>query len=277
MTQRRIGVVLHSDRSMVMAEFEQLSALLKEANIAVDEINGHQPISDVELVVVLGGDGTILKAVDFARESDAPLLGANLGRVGFLAEVQRLPMSQIADAVINRCWQVEPRFTITVDVVRNSEKVFSSFALNEVSIEKTSHELMTEIRLIIDQSPVMAYSGDGLVVATSTGSTAYAFSAGGPIVWPNADIMIAVPICAHALFARPIVVAPDSSITALILSDTATANFDGRRSFALQENDEVVVSRSSKSVKFARIETHSFAERLVTKFKLPTQSWREAR
>ena len=134
---------------------------------------------------------------------------------------------------------------------------------------------MVEIRMSIDDAAVMAYSGDGLVISTATGSTAYAFSAGGPIVWPSADVILAVPICAHALFTRPIVVSPESVVTALVLSNGATANFDGRRSFGVQNGDVVKVSRNTTSTKFARVSQHSFAERLVSKFKLPTQSWRD--
>ena len=272
---RRVGVVLHTDRSAVVAQFEELSQLLKAADIEVVEIDGNVSSLDVEVVVVMGGDGTILKAADFTRNIDAPLLGANLGRVGFLAEVERLDMKTVAEAVISQRWTLESRLTISVDVVRDGKVVFNSFALNEVSIEKLSSELMAEIRLSIDDAPVMAYSGDGLVVATSTGSTAYAFSAGGPIVWPNADVMLAVPICAHALFSRPFVVSPESVVVAKVLSAGANANFDGRRTFALAAEDTVRVSRSSKPVTFARISDHTFAERLVSKFRLPTDSWRD--
>ena len=272
---RRVGVVLHTDRSAVVAQFEELAKLLKAADIEVVEIDGNVSSLDVEVVVVMGGDGTILKAADFTRNIHAPLLGANLGRVGFLAEVERLDMKTVAEAVIAQNWTLESRLTISVDVIRDGKVVFNSFALNEVSIEKLSSELMSEIRLSIDDAPVMAYSGDGLVVATSTGSTAYAFSAGGPIVWPNADVMLAVPICAHALFSRPFVVSPESVVVAKVLSAGANANFDGRRTFALAAEDVVRVSRSSKPVTFARISDHTFAERLVSKFRLPTDSWRD--
>jgi NAD+ kinase len=275
MNARQVGVVLHTDRSAVLEQYNELKSLLAAAQLEVIEIDEPRHGLDVEVVIVLGGDGTILKAVDYIRHLDAPILGANLGRVGFLAEVERLSMKTIADAVIAKNWTMESRLTIDVEILRDGKVAFSSFALNEVSVEKLSSELMTEIRLSVDNAPVMAYSGDGLVVATSTGSTAYAFSAGGPIVWPSADVMLAVPLCAHALFARPIVVSPESVVSASMLSQGATANFDGRRSFVVQKDDVVTVSRSDKPVVFARVNQHSFAERLVSKFRLPTESWRE--
>lgn len=281
MTTRVVGIVYHSDRNSIKDFSEGLNAALTTQGISAVEIAGViDPISEAakaEVIVVLGGDGTILKAVEFSYGTGIPILGVNLGRVGFLAEAEPSDVGTVVDYIVNKSWVTEERICLEVTVERNDATVFTSFALNEVSVEKTQRDLMTELRIAVDQSPLMAWAGDGIVISTPTGSTAYAFSAGGPVIWPTANVILAVPISAHALFAKPIVVSPDSSISAEVLATSATATFDGRRNFDLVQGDVVVVTKAPRSIQFARVHDTSFTQRLVAKFRLPTVGWREQR
>ena len=175
---------------------------LKHSNrvhIATKEMIAEETAADgCDLVVVLGGDGTILRGAEFARSVDIPLLGVNLGHVGFLAEAERDDLDATVEHIANRQYTVDERMTLHVDAKFDGEIVASSWALNEVSVEKASRERMIELTIEVDGRPV-ELGRDGLIVSTPTGSTAYAFSAGGPVVWPQVEAMLLVPNSAHAL------------------------------------------------------------------------------
>lgn len=232
-----------------------------------------------ELVIVLGGDGAILRGAERARSAGVPLLGINLGRVGFLAEAEREDADQVVRAIVRRDWQVEERTTLDVSVHAGGAEVFRTWALNDVSIEKAAREHMVEILVEIDGRPVSRWGCDGVVCATPTGSTAYAFSAGGPVVWPEVEALLVVPISAHALFARPLVVSP-SSVIALELPDSSTVAVlwaDGRRSIDVPPRARIEVRRHVQPVRLARLHRGPFADRLVAKFDLPVEGWRGRR
>jgi NAD+ kinase len=275
---RQIGIVLHSERSLVQELFDQLVSQLSSFDVLGIELTSDNAfdVRGCEMVVVLGGDGTILKAVEMVHGFEIPILGINLGRVGFLAEAEITDITSAVEAIVKQEWQTETRTVIDVKVVRSGKIVFTSFAINDAAVEKVSPELMTELRVSVDNTVLMAFSGDGLIVATSTGSTAYAFSAGGPILWPNTKAIITVPVAAHALFARPLVFDPSSILQSEILSDKASITLDGRRRFDLEMGDLVIVTGSDNDLMFARIHSTSFADRLVKKFRLPTKSWRDS-
>jgi len=232
-----------------------------------------------ELVVVLGGDGTILRGAERARHGDVPLLGVNLGHVGFLAEAEREAVDDVVRAIVERAWHVEERTALDVSVLAGGECVHRTWALNEVSVEKASRERMIDVLVEIDGRPLSRWGCDGVVCATPTGSTAYAFSAGGPVVWPEVQALLVVPISAHALFARPLVVSPTSAI-ALELPGTATAAVlwaDGRRSYDVPEHARIEIRRSAQPVRLARLTSAPFTDRLVAKFSLPVDGWRGRR
>jgi NAD+ kinase len=230
----------------------------------------------VEMVIVLGGDGSLLRAAELARETGVPLLGVNLGHVGFLAEAEREDLDVMVDKVVARRYDVEERMTIDVLVRRNGTIVTTNWALNEVTVEKVLREKMLEAVLEIDGRPLSHWGCDGVVVATPTGSTAYAFSAGGPIVWPEVEATLVVPISAHALFARPLVVSPRSVVAIEVLPDTppAALSCDGRRTMDLPNGARIEIRRGTSPVRFARLHLTPFTDRLVTKFDLPVTGWR---
>jgi NAD+ kinase len=232
-----------------------------------------------ELTVVIGGDGTILRAAELTRESGTPLLGVNLGHVGFLAEAEHDDIEFTIDAVVNRRYTSEERLTIDVSVYQDKELVASTWALNEASVEKAARERMLEVVVEVDGRPLSRWGCDGVVCATPTGSTAYNFSAGGPIVWPGVEALLMVPISAHALFARPMVVAPTSVLAVEVIARTDGAGVlwcDGRRTVELPPGARIEVRRGSAPVRLVRLHQAPFTDRLVAKFDLPVTGWRGA-
>ncbi|MHA7156027.1 NAD kinase [Arthrobacter sp. TMN-50] len=234
-------------------------------------------LDEVELGMVLGGDGTILRAAELVRGSEVPLLGVNLGHVGFLAESERADLAETVRRVVDRDYTVEERMTIDVQVWRGDVLVAQTWALNEAAVEKASRERMIEVVMEVDGRPLSSFGCDGVVMATPTGSTAYAFSSGGPVVWPEVEALLMAPISAHALFTKPLVIAPTSVLAVEILTRTDAAGVlwcDGRRTVDLPPGARVEVRRASTPVRLARTQLTPFSERLVKKFSLPTQGWR---
>ena len=237
----------------------------------------HVAQQDLELVIVLGGDGTILRAAELARGCDAPLLGVNLGHVGFLAEAERDDLRATVERALARDYDVEERMAVAVRVKVDEAVVYETWALNEVSVEKASRERSLEVAIEVDGRPISTFGCDGVVMSTPTGSTAYSFSAGGPVVWPTVEALLMVPLSAHALFARPLVVGPESALAVELLRRTPGTGVlwaDGRRTFELPGGARVVVRRSPVPVRLARLSPGPFAERLVKKFALPVAGWR---
>jgi NAD+ kinase len=220
-----------------------------------------------------------------------PLLGVNLGHVGFLAEAEPEDLSAAVAGVAARQYSVEERMTVEVAVRVNGDQIAATWALNEATVEKAARERMLDLVIEVDGRPLSRWGCDGVVFATPTGSTAYAFSAGGPVVWPEVDALLMVPISPHALFAGPMVVSPRSVLAAEVIgaaggqSETAGAVLwcDGRRKVELPPGSRVEVRRGSEPVLLARLpavtgtETRigaPFTDRLVAKFGLPVAGWR---
>lgn len=274
---RRILVVAHPGRRQAR------EALL----VALDALRGlgTEPVTDythgasepVEAVLVLGGDGTMLHAVGLARGADVPLLGVNFGRVGFLAEAERDDVELAAVALAKRTYTVEERGTLDLTVTRPDGSFDEGWALNEATLERANPRRTLEVVVDIDGRTLSTFGCDGVAIATATGSTAHAFSAGGPILWPNVDALLFVPLAAHALFSRPLVVGPDSTLglrVALTSSTPGLVVCDGARIIDVPLGGIVEVRRGIHKVKLARLTDASFTERLIQKFSLPTAGWR---
>ncbi len=230
-------------------------------------------LPQIEVAVVLGGDGTMLRAAEVAQEHNIPLLGVNLGHVGFLSEVERSKISDVINALVNRSYVIDPRITLGYSVERDGEVVTSGWALNEVTVEREK-ATMVELFLEIDNRPISRWGCDGLICSTPTGSTAYAFSTGGPVVWPQVDALVVLPISAHALFSRPLVISPTSQIAVGIESSEALLSADALRKFPLRASDRVTVTKNSRIIQLAHLKNTLFSDRLVAKFKLPVEGWR---
>ena len=235
-------------------------------------------VTGLELAIVLGGDGTILRAAELVRGGTAPILGINMGHVGFLAEIDPEDMDEAMARVIARDYAVEERMTLAVEVRAASGEVsYKTWALNEATVEKAARERMMEVVIEVDSRPLSTFGCDGVVVSTPTGSTAYNFSAGGPVIWPSVEAIAVVPLSAHALFARPLVVGPETTVAIDVLARTDGNGIlwcDGRRSHELPPGARVDVRRHEKPVRLARLHPAPFTDRLVRKFQLPVAGWR---
>ncbi len=304
MSKRFVLVVSHTGREdAILAGQEVCAALIKagitpvmtEAELedyhkfAVDQPAPHAAIASVavlgkdaqlaelEVVMVLGGDGTILKAAEVVRDSATPLLGINLGHVGFLAESERDGLSDAVQRVVGRDYLVKERLALDVRVIVGGHEEFRTWALNEATIEKSTSERMLEVVVEIDERPLSSFGCDGIIMSTPTGSTAYSFSAGGPVVWPSVDALLLVPISAHALFSRPLVINPNSLLAVEVMQRSAGHGVlwcDGRRTWKLPPGARVEVRKSDLPVRLARFRQGPFTDRLVRKFSLPVDGWR---
>ncbi len=231
----------------------------------------------LEIVNVVGGDGTILRSAEIVRGTSVPLLGVYLGHVGFLAESEREDLTATVRRVLDRDYTVEERMTLDVTLKVGADIVYRTWALNEATVEKASRERMREGGVEIDGRPLASYGCDGMVVSTPTGSTAYAFSAGGPIVWPSLEAMLVVPLSPHTLFARSLVVGPESTVAVEVLSRTSGSGVlwcDGRRTRDMPPGARVEARRAAIPVRLARLKQSPFTDRLVNKFELPVTGWR---
>jgi len=286
-------LVVHTSRRQIVARAGQVARHLRDAGIAVRmlaEEAVHCSVDPVEVVAAsdaaagceavfaLGGDGTFLRAAELARPAGVPMLGVNLGHVGFLAGADPQSIDQAVALVVRGEYTVEERVTVDAEVIIDGAVTERAWALNEASLERTNRERMLEIAVAVDERPLLRFGCDGLLCSTPTGSTAYAFSAGGPIIWPDVDALLIVPNAAHALFARPIIVAPTSVVDVDLVSveHDAVLSCDGRSSYAVPAGARVRMRRGALPVRIIRLGGTTFTERLVTKFQLPVRSLREA-
>ena len=267
LAQRGIACVFDKD------DLDHFAAL----GVAQPEGSNAYSGEDLDLVMVLGGDGSILRAAEIVNDNPAPILGINLGHVGFMTEAERAEIPAVLDAVAAGNFSTSERTTLEVKVWQEGKEVFSSWAINEVAVEKSARERMLEVVLEIDARPVSSFGCDGVLVSTPTGSTAYAFSAGGPVVWPNVEAFVVVPLSAHALFARPLVIDPESTVAVEVLRRSPGSGVlwcDGRRTFDLGPGARIEVAKRPVPVKMVVLNNAPFADRLVRKFSLPVSGWR---
>ncbi|MFX4271033.1 NAD kinase [Propionibacteriaceae bacterium Y1685] len=292
--RRQVAVLTHTGRDEAIEAASRMIRGLNAAGIEalvptadlkdiptdgllVAELADDAAPTDCELAVVLGGDGTILRGAERAMMADIPLLGVNLGHVGFLAEAESSEIDQILTHVVERSYRVEERFTLEVQVRAGAEVLWESFAVNEVSIEKAARERMLEALVGIDGRPLSRWGCDGVLVSTPTGSTAYAFSAGGPVISPEIDAMLLVPLSAHALFSRPMVLGPTAEVAIELIGaphNQGVVWCDGRRTVNVAPGATVVVRRGRHRLRIARTSESSFVDRLVRKFGLRVEGWR---
>ena len=306
-SDRSILLVVHTGRPAALRVARLVSARLAHAGIAVRvlvpeaaELGIEAAVvvpasaaaaAGAEMVLVVGGDGTLLRAAELARPAGVPLLGVNLGHVGFLAEAEPEDLPAAVEHLVDRDYLVQERMTIDVTVRLNGAELARTWALNEATVEKAARERMLDLVTEVDGRPLSRWGCDGVVFATPTGSTAYAFSAGGPVVWPEVEALLLVPISAHALFGGPMVVSPRSVLAAEVIgttggqSETAGAVLwcDGRRMVDLPPGSRVEVRRGGRPVLLARLPVPArpelrigapFTDRLVAKFGLPVAGWR---
>jgi len=284
---RQLLIVLHPNRPEAKDVARDIVSKLKDRNfnfycVTAADIPGVEQISrewltnnleNFELALVLGGDGTILRGAEMVHGSIVPVLGINLGHVGFLAQIGRPSIDEIATAINEKSYTLEKRMTLSYQVLRENSLVAQGWALNEITVERNT-EAMMELFVQVDHRPLSRWGCDGVICATPTGSTAYAFSAGGPVVWPDVEALVLLPLAAHALFSDPMVISPKSEIAIDVESDEGALSADGLRKFHLLEKDRVVITSEKSFINLAHMEAAAFTDRLVAKFKLPVDGWR---
>jgi NAD+ kinase len=283
MSKRRAVVFINPSRVEAVRAAEELAQILTAQNfelvtptdVSIANIAQvkNEDIGQVEVAVVLGGDGTILRGAEVTLTRDIPLLGINLGHVGFLAEVEKPEISAIAQSIVDKSYVYENRMVLGYSVMRDGKEISQGWALNEITVERDS-TTMVELFVEIDRRPLSHWGCDGLICSTPTGSTAYAFSAGGPVLWPEIDALLLLPISAHALFSRPMVVSTKSEIVVTVESSVALLSADALRKLPLIAGDRVVITRNPYVIKLAHVNPTLFTDRLVAKFKLPVEGWR---
>jgi NAD+ kinase len=283
MSSRKAILVINATRPEAVQAATTLATLLTKDSFdlftsSAVEISGVRSVAvdqlpEAEIVIVLGGDGTILRGAEISRLRKIPLLGVNLGHVGFMAEVEKLSLETVAASVVSKSYATDPRMVLSYSVERDGKEVSQGWSLNEVTIERTE-STMVELLVQVDRRPLSRWGCDGLIAATPTGSTAYAFSAGGPILWPNVDAVVLLPISAHALFSRPMVVSHQSEIVVEVESSAAMLSADALREFPLVEGDRITITGDDSVVLLAHVQPTLFTDRLVAKFKLPVEGWR---
>jgi NAD+ kinase len=264
---------------MASADFVELEAFTRDKTQLekIEFLDRDCALEQLEVAMVLGGDGTILKAAELVREAQVPLIGINLGHVGFLAESERDGLAEAVDRVVAKDYLVTERMALDVRVIVEGKEVYRTWALNEATVEKSERERMLEVVVEVEGHPLSSFGCDGMVISTPTGSTAYAFSAGGPVIWPTVEALLVVPLSAHALFARPLVIKPEALIAVEVLQRSAGHGVlwcDGRRTWQLPPGARVEAVRSDRPIKIARLHDTPFTDRLVRKFALPVAGWR---
>jgi NAD+ kinase len=283
MSIRSVALIINPSRPEAIAAAEELAPLLYSAGFSLYTISDVSiegikklpavDLPEIEAAVVLGGDGTILRAAEVTLKRSIPLLGINLGQVGFMAEVNHPTIAAIADCIIKKSYVTENRMVLQFTVERGGKEISNGWALNEVTVERDG-TTMVELFVEIDRRPLSHWGCDGLICSTPTGSTAYAFSAGGPVLWPEIDALVLLPISAHALFARPMVVSPKSEIIVTVESSEALLSADALRKIPLKAGDRVIITRDEQTIKLSHVSKTLFTDRLVAKFKLPVEGWR---
>ena len=283
MSQRNLLIVCNPSRKEAVDAATSLTKDFTDAGFALFTISDVsisglvkcdvESLPQLEVAIVLGGDGTMLRAAEVTREQQIPLLGVNLGHVGFLAEVEKPPLATIVSSITSKSYVIDSRMVLQYCVKRDGITVSQGWALNEVTVER-EQSTMVELFLEIDGRPISRWGCDGLICSTPTGSTAYAFSAGGPVVWPEVDALVVLPISAHALFSRPLVISPQSEIVVRVDSPEAVLSADSLRKSNLQDGDRVHITKDDHVVRLAHLSNTVFSDRLVAKFKLPVEGWR---
>lgn len=264
MTIARAALVVHTGKPRAVEVAAELRAQLESAGVRIDDANP-------DLVLALGGDGTVLRAARMAYKADALLLGVNLGALGYLTEVGSDEASEAVAMVLAGEHRIEQRVMLRC-TVPELELPDPYVALNEVLVERTSGHRLVNLRVRIGGERLAAFNADGMIVATPTGSTAYALSAGGPIVSPDASCLLLVPVSPHMIFSRPFVVAADEEVEITVTDDglKASLSLDGDEGYEVDPGTPVTVRQAERPLRLARLGGPRFIERLRAKLGLPS-------
>ncbi|MCL2495787.1 MAG: NAD(+)/NADH kinase [Clostridiales bacterium] len=274
---RKAAIVVNCRKLACLELADNLAACLREHEVellspaagdafSINDIH-KTDFSGVDMAFVLGGDGTLLATGRTMSAFDVALLGVNMGRVGFLAELEPEELLPAIKALKDGYYTIEERIMLQCSVLRNEQEVDSCIAFNDVIINNGAYARIVDLELRIDNEDIHAYQADGIIISTPTGSTGYSFSAGGPLVMPSMDVIVIVPICPHTFFSRPIVASPQSvvEVTCRNFNDTTTLFADGQFRVNIQIDDMLRVTVSERKVKMAHLGISSSFKHLKSK------------
>lgn len=264
-----LGLVVHPGQERARRTAEQLEALAREAGLEVADAEGEAP---VDIVVALGGDGTMLRAARAALARDVPLLGVNLGRLGFLSSVDGPELEVAIRAVAERRYSIEQRMTLEGVAPGGPGGDWAEqpvVALNEIALEKAVPGRVIEVRVTVEDEEVATFRADGVMVASPTGSTAYSYSAGGPVLEPCVEALVVTPVAPHTPPGRSVVVGVNRPVTLTAVGGKAALSADGRMICPLPPGASVSVRPHAHPLKLVRLDGSSFFERLRTHLFVP--------
>ncbi|HKM43558.1 MAG TPA: NAD(+)/NADH kinase [Limnochordia bacterium] len=271
-----IGIIPHTGKTIAMNLAEELVGFLQARGVGYNMIT-HPSLTNVaglDLVIVLGGDGTLLNAARLTSQVQVPVFGVNVGHLGFLTEVETDGLFPALEKFFAADYSIEERMLITASVNRGGVEIARDVALNDFVVTRGTFARIVDLSIFVGDQHVTDYSADGVIVATSTGSTAYSLSAGGPIIEPSLECVCITPICAHSLAARAVVASADAKITLHLnsVSEEVMFTIDGQHGFPLRTGDHVTIQRAEKPALFVKLSGRGFFQVLHSRLKMP-QSW----
>lgn len=262
-----VGLVSNSRRDETRKVAHEVAVTMESCGLKVIP-DWHEGDEVPDLLVVFGGDGTILGTARRCGHMNIPLLTINLGRVGFLAELEVHELSQYLPQIINREYRLENRMMLRITARRGDDIIFQSEALNEATVLRQGIARMIRLQVLMDSRPVARYVADGLICATPTGSTAYSLSAGGPVVMPDAQLMVLTPVCPYVPALKPLVMDANCTLTIVPETEKVVLTVDGQDTVALSPGDEVKIGPSPYHISLVKLKEHSILEVLSRKLQL---------
>lgn len=269
----RIGVVMRSNSERASETVADLSRMAAQKGLSVGAVPEHgsgellepQEMADCDVIIAVGGDGTVLEAVRYGVPNDLPVLGVNTGRVGFLAEAEPDDLAVVIDMIADRSWSETSRMTLSATIGGKQ----SGVGLNDIVVEKIKSQQLVSLDLHIDAERFLTYRADGLVFATPTGSTAYNLSVGGPIVDPLIDTVIVTPVAPYSMFSRTLCLPPTARIVCTVTLDRpAGVSADGVHIGTLAPDESVMIERGSQRARFISLGKRSYLQTVKSKLKL---------
>lgn len=256
---------LEEKKLQVFCPIDEAQVLKYKKGVSQEEF-----CNKADIVIVLGGDGTLLRAARFVAGFQIPLLGVNLGYLGFLTEIEQIEIYPFLEKVLAGEYQVEERMMLSATVQRNNEDIANFYALNDFVINKGAFARLITLETYLADELITSYSSDGVIISTPTGSTAYSLSAGGPIVDPSLDVCVITPICPHTLDSRPLVIPPEKIIKVTIRAVRADAmlTVDGQHGYHLENHDTVLISKSKHVTSLIKVKGRSFFDILREKLRV---------
>ena len=280
---KKVGLIVNNEKDKCLEITQKLIHYLREKNVKIfvsaeiikylSDIKGisvfSPPYNNIDMVFSLGGDGTLLRAARLVSVKGIPICGINLGGLGFLTQIGVQELSKYLNMILEGSYQLEERMMLSGHISRKNKKIKPFYCLNDIVVAKKLFARLIHVETYINNEYVIHYSADGLVISTSTGSTAYSLSAGGPIVYPGMKTMIITPICPHTLSARSLVINHKNTIKIIVLSkgEDVMLTVDGQQGIDLEENDILTIKKSRHKTRLVTFPEKSFYGVLRKKLK----------